>query len=105
SWSSVGWATSARIARTARSPPPSCSLRLTDPEPSAPLPGDAEPEAGPGPLRLGADAAAVGFDELLDDGEADAGTAAGTIARLLDAVEALEDVRQGVRRGRLARGG
>ena len=40
---------------------------------------------------LGADPAAAGLDELLDDGEADAGPAARPVARLLDAIEALED--------------
>ena len=52
---------------------------------------EAEPEAGLAVARLGADPAAGRLHELLDDRQADPGAAARPVARLLDAVEALED--------------
>ena len=42
-------------------------------------------------MRLGTDLATGRLDQLLDDGQADAGPAARPIARLLDPVEAFED--------------
>jgi len=47
--------------------------------------------------------AAHELDELLDDRKTDPGAAAGPIARLLDPVEALEDMLEIVSRYRLAR--
>ena len=51
---------------------------------------------------LGPDPATAGLDELLDDREADAGTAARPVARLLDAIEALEDAVEVGRRDAVA---
>src|SRR5688500_13417767 len=50
----------------------------------------AEPEPGSALTRLRADTAATPFHELLHDREADAGAAARSVARFLDAVEPLE---------------
>src|SRR5919201_2220829 len=55
---------------------------------------DAEPEAREAALRIDPDRAAAELDELLHDCETDAGATARAITRLLDAVEALEDMRQ-----------
>ena len=53
--------------------------------------GEAEPEAGRALARLRADPPAARLDELLHDGQPDAGATARPVARLLDPVEALED--------------
>ena len=53
-------------------------------------------------MRFGADMSAFGLDQLLDDRKADAGPAVGSVTRLLDAIEALEDAIQIVRRDALA---
>ena len=62
------------------------------------LPRQVDGEDGPAPRAVGgADAAAVQLDQVLDDGEAEAGAAGIALAagaRLVDAVEALEDARQ-----------
>src|SRR5439155_21806479 len=55
---------------------------------------DPEPNAGEARARLRADATAAELDELLDDRQPDPGAAASAVARLVDAVEALEHVRQ-----------
>src|SRR6266851_9951850 len=51
-----------------------------------------EPEPRDSAVRLCAHLPADGLDQLLDDGEADAGTTARRVARFLDAVEALENM-------------
>src|ERR1700674_1294987 len=56
------------------------------------LGGQAEPEPGDARLRFGADAAADALDYLLDDGDPDPGAAVRPVSRLLDTVEALEEV-------------
>ena len=57
--------------------------------------GEREDEGGAGRRgAFGPDAAAVGFDQLLDDGQAEAGAAGGAGARIVDAVEAFEDERE-----------
>ena len=52
---------------------------------------EAEPEPRQAVARLRADPATALLDELLDDGQSDAGAPARAIARLLDPIEALED--------------
>src|SRR5207249_12250474 len=54
----------------------------------------AEPELRDARLRFRADPAAGCFDQLFDDGQPDAGAAAGAVPGLLDPIEALEDVGQ-----------
>ena len=56
--------------------------------------GQHEPEPGQAFDRVRTDPATDGFDELLDDRQADARPAVGPVARLVDPVEALEDVGQ-----------
>ena len=63
----------------------------------------AEPEPRLAVAGLGADPAAARLDQLLDDGQPDPGAAARPVARLLDAVEALEDAIEVVRRDRRRR--
>ena len=50
--------------------------------------------AAPAEAAVDGDAAAVGLGDVLDDGEAEAGAAELAAARLVDAVEALEEPRQ-----------
>src|SRR5206468_8676578 len=59
---------------------------------------EAEPEAGQSVGRLHADATTAELDEPLHDGEPDPRAAPRAIARLVHAVEALEDARQVGRR-------
>src|SRR5438132_12245265 len=54
----------------------------------------AEPEAGLLRRRFGPHTAAAELDQGLHDRQTDAGAAAGRVARLVDAIEALEDMRE-----------